>query len=292
VVVHQLEGVSSPLAIPPAAASPGAPARPRFSCSGAYPSALHIRWRGPEQRIAALKISEEPWPLWTGEDEVEQVAQCRRGCGVAARVGQRRPAGRLNGSSGRAVRDGILHPLRLSQDRVFLTDALPFLHVHRGPGTQGEDMSGRYDSLARNHGLPLHQLPDRPSTDQLIRRAVQDEGPRIVDKLLNSSTYLLITLGNEALAVAAQLLTGDLPDRLSPNEDSGRRHHATLRGRTLEFLPLVHPGQTVSPLETDARAVDAQHVLPLNGPLRATQGAASAETCPPDQGPLVATPSG
>src|SRR4051794_35189383 len=96
----------------------------------------------------------------------------------------------------------------------------------RPPRTRhsGEDMSGRYDSLARNHGLPLHQLPDRPSTDQLIRRAVQDEGPRIVDKLLNSSTYLLITLGNEALAVAAQLLTGDLPDRLSPNEDSGRRH--------------------------------------------------------------------
>lgn len=129
-------------------------------------------------------------------------------------------------------------------------------------------MSGRYDSLARNHGLPLHQLPDRPSTDQLIRRAVQDEGPRIVDKLLNSSTYLLIRLGNEALAVAAQLLTGDLPDRLSPNEDSGRRHHAALRGRTLAFLPLVHPRQTVSPLETDARAVDAQHVLPLNGPMR------------------------
>lgn len=210
---------------------------------GVYPSALHVRWSGPGQRVAALAVAEEPWPFWTGDDEVERVVEWRRSVGWLAEWGSAEPAGRLNGSSGRAVRDGILAPLGLDQERVWLTDALPFFHVHRGPGTQGEAMSGRYDSFARGHGLPLHQLPDRPPTDQLIRRAVRDEGPRIIDEVLTSCAPLLITLGNEALAVAAQLLTGDLPDRLAANENYGRRHRTALHGRSLELLPLVHPGQ-------------------------------------------------
>ena len=104
-------------------------------------------------------------------------------------------------------------------------------------------MAERYDPFARSHGLPVHQLPDRPPTDQLIRRAVHDEGPRLVDELLSSGAPLLITLGNEALAVAAHLLTGKVPDRLVPDDDYGRRYRTALRGRPVELLPLVHPGQ-------------------------------------------------
>ncbi len=104
-------------------------------------------------------------------------------------------------------------------------------------------MSDRYDSFARTHGLPLHRLPDRPPTDQLVRRAVRDEGQRIVDEIVSSDAPLLITLGNEALAVAAQLLTGGVPNRLVPDEGYGRRHATALNGRHLELLPLVHPGQ-------------------------------------------------
>ena len=210
---------------------------------GVCPSALHVRWIGPQQRVAALAVAEEPWPFWTGEDDAERVAEWRRAVGWSPEWGSAEPAGRLNGSSGRAVRDGVLAPLGLTPDRVWLTDALPFFHVHRGPGTQGHAMSDRYDPFARAHGLPLHRLPDRPPTDQLIRRAVQDEGRRLVDELLTAGAPLLITLGNEALAVAAQLVTGDLPDRLAPDEDYGRPHRATPHGRSLELLPLVHPGQ-------------------------------------------------
>jgi uracil-DNA glycosylase len=210
---------------------------------GVYPSALHIRWTGPRQRISALAVAEEPWPFWTGEDEAERVSRWREAVGWSPDFGTAEPAGRLNGSSGRAVRDAVLAPWGLTPDRIWSTDALPFFHVHRGQGTQGEAMSGRYDTFARTHGLPVHRLPDRPPTHQLIRRAVSEEGERLLEELQTSRAALLITLGNEALAVAAQLLPGDLPDRLVAGESYGRRRSTTVQGGAIEILPLLHPGQ-------------------------------------------------
>src|SRR4051812_35998700 len=103
-------------------------------------------------------------------------------------------------------------------------------------------MSARYDPFARAHELPPPQLPDRPSVDQLIRRAVDEEGARLLDELADSNAALLTPLGNEALAVAAALLDGDLPSRLAPGPEYGERHRVTARGKPVEVLPLVHPG--------------------------------------------------
>lgn len=210
---------------------------------GVYPSALHIRWTHPEQRIAALAVAQEPWPFWAGEGEAELVDRWRQQVGWRQEWGTAQPVGRLNGSSGRAVLDRVLLPLGLDPDRAWMTDALPFFHVHRGQGSQGDAMSTRYDIFARSHGLPVHQLPDRPSADELVRRAVAEEGARLVEEILDSDAPLVITLGNEALTVAASLLDGDVPARLTADGDYGRRYPASLRGRTLELLPLIHPGQ-------------------------------------------------
>ncbi len=213
---------------------------------GVYPSALHIRWTHPNHRVAALAVDEKPYPFWDGADEVERVDRWRVEIGWKSEWGTAIPVGRLNGSSGRTVQQRILTPLGLAHDRVWTTDALPFFHVHRGSGTQGEAMSERYDAFAQEHGLPLHQLPDRPPVDHLIRRAVDEEGERLRAELLESNAGLVIALGNEALAVMASLVEGSLPPRLVPDASYGAVLRARLQDRVLQVLPLVHPGQRAS----------------------------------------------
>lgn len=212
---------------------------------GVYPSAFHVRWTGPEgfNGVRALAVAPEPWPFWDGEDQDERLArwvtdvQWRREWGDVA------PAGRVNGSSGQLVRDRVLTPLGLGPDDAWLSDAVPFFFVHRGAGTQGAAMSERYDPFASTAGLPLHDLPDRPSALRLVELAVTEEADRLRDELRQAAVPLLITLGNEALAVAAALLEGDLPARLSPGESYGSRAQARLGRHSMEVLPLVHPGQ-------------------------------------------------
>lgn len=210
---------------------------------GVYPSALHIRWVNQDFRVAALAVDEEPWPFWDGADQDQRVQTWQTKVGWQPAWGKVAPAGRLNGSSGVSVRDHVLNALGIEIGRVWLTDAVPFFHVHRGPGTQGAAMSSRYDVFARQHGLPLHNLPDRPSPDRLIQYAVEQELVRLREELLDSKASLVITLGNEALAVAAALVEGDLPRALSPGATYGATSTTRIEGRTIQVLPLVHPGQ-------------------------------------------------
>ena len=209
---------------------------------GVYPSALHIRWEHPPYSVAALAVAPEPWPFWPGDDEAERVEQWRQDLSWDPAWGRARPAGRLNGSSGRWVAAQVLAPLRIRPQGVWFSDALPFFHVHRGKGTQGDAMTTRYDAFAAEVGLRPHRLPDRPSTTELVRRSITEEGDRLRGELERSGTRLLITLGNEALAVAAALVSGDLPARLSADA-YGRRHEASTGSVSMEVLPLVHPGQ-------------------------------------------------
>lgn len=113
--------------------------------------------------VRALAVAPEPWPFWDGEDQDEHVAQWRDLVDWQDSWGQALPAGHVNGSSGRLVRERVLAPLELRFEQVWLTDALPFFHVHRGPRTQGAAMRERYDPFAAAHGLRPHALPDRPS---------------------------------------------------------------------------------------------------------------------------------
>ena len=214
-----------------------------------YLSALHVRLTAPEgyDGARALAVAPEPWPFWDGEDQDERVARWSEDVGWREDWGQVIPAGRLNGSSGVLVGQRVLEPLDLTFDDVWLTDAVPFFFVHRGVGRQGDAMSKRYDPFAAAVGLPPHALPDRPTPRRLVELAVTEERARLEKELQTADAPLVITLGNEALAVADALLDADLPNQLSPDHSYGTRLPARLGGQRLEVLPLVHPGQRGAP---------------------------------------------
>ncbi len=115
-------------------------------------------------------------------------------------------------------------------------------------------MSDRDDPFAVSHGLQPHEVPDRPSPVALVARAIHGEAGRLRDELRESQARLLITLGNEALAVAASLVAAELPQALIPDSAYRTRHVVTfddsLLGGTAwvsqqgrQAVPQVHWGR-------------------------------------------------
>lgn len=212
---------------------------------GVYPSALHVRWRPHgSSGVRALAVAPEPWPFWDGGDAADRVEQWKADLPWLDAWGTATHAGRVNGSSGQRVRDEVLKPLGFSIDDVWTTDVLPYFFVHRGAGSQGDAMMSRYDPWAATLGLPTHELPRRPSPSALVTRAINEEGERLAEEIRSSACHLVVTLGNEALQVVHHLADGhELPWRLRPDDAYGRTHQASVLGRHVRVLPLVHPGQ-------------------------------------------------
>jgi len=209
---------------------------------GVYPSAFHVKWTRPDGRsVRALALRPEPYPFWRGENQEATFTAISAAWNPDH--GAVSPAEQFNGSSGRAVHRDVTNPLRVSWERVWLSDAVPFFHVHRGKGTQGAAMTDVYDPWAVSIGLAPHDLPTRPSADSLVAQAISEEGARLRDEIRESEATTIVTLGNEALRVAGDLLTDhQLPLRLSLDH-YGEPHQARLDGVQLAVLPLVHPGQ-------------------------------------------------
>lgn len=108
--------------------------------------------------MRALAVAPEPSPCWDGEDQHEWLALWVSDVGWREEWGQVAPAGRVGGSSGQLVRERVLRPQGLSLNKVWLTEAVPFFFVHRGPATQGVAMSERCARLSYCRGPRLLHL--------------------------------------------------------------------------------------------------------------------------------------
>ena len=208
---------------------------------GVYPSALHVRWVLPDRRVVgALAVDDEPSVFWDGADAGERIEAWKAAVGWSDAWGHVGPAGG-NGSSGRHVVTHVLDPLGVSASATWFTDCLPTYFVKNGPGSQGDRLQTVYRDFAARYELPPALLPARPTPAELVRRAVADEAPALVDQLVSADCSRVVTLGQEAADVLAAI-AGVERVLLRPDPDYGRPRPVVVAGRGWEWIPLTHPG--------------------------------------------------
>jgi uracil-DNA glycosylase len=228
----------------PSAASPR-----RVFILGAYPSALHVRWQPPRpyRIVAALAVDNEPEPFWTADDEEQQIERWRDEVGFSSAWGSVSRAGRLNGSSGRWLRDNVLVPLGLGRHETWITDCLD---TYRGSDDQHGRLGNTYAPVAEAAGLPPASLPPHPRhEDAIVNEAAERHQVRLRDELRGAAPEQLITLGRAALRVLLGLVQVE-DDEVTPaldvdpdgNGAYGQAVRVRVVGHEATWLCLAHPG--------------------------------------------------
>lgn len=254
-----------PFGRPLEARKPSSSAPCRLFLLGAYPSALHVEWTPPApfQRVAALAVDNEPQPFWTGKDEEAQIEAWKQKVGWLDAWGAVGPAGPLNGSSGVWLDQKVLKPLGASRAETWMTDCLDTYRFSRG---QEEVVTGKFEPFATKLGLPWKGVPPRlrhPEEDQIVTETRDLHLKRLMTELRTAQPAIVVTLGNAALRVFASLAALSEPEALEPKKEYGTPLPATIAGRQVTWIPLVHPGQR----SKEWQAVHARwvHLRPLQG---------------------------
>ena len=202
---------------------------------GAYASAVHARWVGPDNReiVRALAVASEPRIFWRG-DRVEAETIVSR-IKIPAEAGRLFPADeQLNGPSGRALDDHILKPLALQRKEAWLCDLVPHGCMNSG---QKKAVEEQYLPVAQRLGLPVPSVPEVPEqlTDEARRQGILHE-------LRASKARLLILLGDEPIKWFLRFFA-DCPRGLAQFRPYGLINRFDIAGMELGVLPLVHPRQ-------------------------------------------------
>lgn len=218
--------------------------RPLFIL-GAYPSAFHVAWRPPAASgldpIKAVAVDNEPEPFWTGADEASRLISWKSAVQFDSdRWGEVGPVGRLNGSSGRWLDEQILGPLGYCRAKTWITDCLD---TYSCSSSLRRRLSDTYDRMP---GLPQWNLPAHPSEEDIVKQSINDHMVRIRSELDAAWPTRILTLGNAALRVLAQLVHAargtSIPNRLSADAAGyGQPVLVHLQGRSVEWIPFAHP---------------------------------------------------
>lgn len=228
---------------------------------GVYPSAWHVSWTAPDlfgdgatHSVKAMAVDVEPTVFWDGanDDFEARLRNWKQQVdfveGSHGTIGTRSPS--TNGSSGAKVVSNYLAPLGIPVENTAFTDVYPVFMVKRGGGAsreQGDAIREDYDPIAERMGNARCTLPPRISSNQLPLQAATRFGQRLVDDLEASRTSLVITLGREVwdTLILLSAMNARPPcarfDDLN-SEQYGARGSLKIGGRTVEWLPLVHPG--------------------------------------------------
>lgn len=235
---------SFPFGSPLAPRAPSATDPRRIFVLAPYPSALHVEWTPPSpfRPVAALAVDNEPVPFWTARDEEEQVEAWKQRVGWKAEWGTVGPAGPLNGSSGLWLDQKVLSPIKATRAETWMTYCLPTYRFSHG---QEEVVTSRFAPFAEKQKLPWTGVPEslRNLEEDALVGLGRPEQKRLLTEFKISVPRLVVTLGNVALRVFAQLANVPEPELLKPNKDYGTETTVLIGGKSVTWLPLSHPGQ-------------------------------------------------
>ncbi len=227
---------------------PVSPCRPRASghCPvfliGAYPSALHVRWKAPdwERPVRAVAVDNEPEPFWDGLDEDTRILAWKASIGFSAEAGDVTRCGRLNGSSGAWVRDRVLCPLKVERSNVWITDCLDT--YFESDSAKSALQAPHVLRAIADYGIaPANHRP-HPSEAAIVEESLRLHSKRLLTEIEEANADLLITLGNAALKVVRALTSASGPTRLDHNPSTyGARASVSVLGHSVEWISLAHP---------------------------------------------------
>jgi len=251
-MVEPTDGGAFPFGRPVLRRKPSAKSRRRVFVLGAYPSALHIAWWSPRRKgVRALVVDNEPAAFWAAEDEREQIDAWKTA--VHFRVGEwgEVETSETNGKAGRWVDEHVLAPLGITRDEACLSYCVDTYHF-TDPGV-AFGVDERYQTFAREAGLPEARLAPRPSGGAFVELAVTAHRERLLKELSVVVPELVVTLGGapyRVLRAVAELRTGG---KLRPDASYGVEQALTVGGRQTRWMALCEPNPSTEHAEAHAR---------------------------------------
>lgn len=228
---------------------------------GVYPSAWHVTWQAPDlfpdrepHGVKAMAVDVEPTVFWDGssDDFEARLKHWKQQVGfidgMHGTISPRSPS--TNGSSGASVTEQYLTPLGIPVERTAFSDVFPVFMVKSGGPSrreQGDAIREEYDPIAERMGKRPSTLPARMTSAELPPRAAKRFGATLISDIEASGASVVITLGREVWETLVLLpgLNARPPcshfDELN-SDRYGARGSLQVGGRTIEWLPLVHPG--------------------------------------------------
>jgi hypothetical protein len=215
--------------------------RPLFVL-GAYPSALHVRWFGPDGAclIQAVAVDNEPEPFWTGSDEQKHIDTWLSRVSFRDDWGRVEACRSLNGPSGKWVKSKLLDAMAVNRDDAWITDCLN--NYFESDAAAKRLDSDRIASLMRSLSIPPRLHAPHSSESDIVRMAKAEHRNRLLEELDCASPETVVTLGNAALRVFGDLV--DSCDRTISKlsiDGYGAPVSAIVFGKQVEWFPLAHP---------------------------------------------------
>jgi uracil-DNA glycosylase len=208
---------------------------------GVYASAVHAKWIGVDgkTKVNALAVASEPYIFWKGEDAEKIIDKIP----IPEKLGKLIPAdNRFNGPSGIALDELFLKPLGYTREDAWLCDLIPYSRIN---ANQEKAIESHYNNpLIKKFNLPECTIPKFSVVELNNPERVNE----IADELEQSQAEKIILLGDLPIKHFLSHFSNHkkLSDFGCTINDYGKEHTVSIRNKTYQVIPLVHPRQAAA----------------------------------------------